>query len=91
MMVDNKDLETINQSVERLDAIEHELMEANDYADFIIQLLKEKSDVEFSASRCREELGDTGVVKRLQIVTKMLRHELNYLPSKLKTIEGLIK
>ena len=90
-MSDKADLETINQSVEKLDAIEGELMEMNDYADFIIQLLREKSDAKFSAGRCREELGNMGVVKRLQTVTEQLRREFNYLPSKLKTIEGLIK
>jgi len=90
-MSDNTDLEAINESVEKLDALEGELMEMNDYADFIIELLREKSDGEFSCRRAREELGTAGVVRRLQTVTEMLRHEFNYLPSKLKTIEGLIK
>lgn len=85
------ELETISKSVSRLDDLEGELMEANDYADFIIRLLKEKSDEEFRVARSRESLGNAGVVRQLQIVTEGLRNEFNYLPSKLKTIEGLIK
>ena len=91
MTGEKTDLEAINVSVEKLDDLCSEMMELNDYVDYVIRLLRDKSDEEFKCARDRECLGNAGVVERLQRTTAMLRHEYNQLPSKIKTIEGLIK